>query len=85
MEHQNMVYGIITNRQNPQNTIMTFKTSKFDISFEYCYKRDTPYKIYEELLSENIFINKKEFFYYMNIFSNDNSRLISLINNTNRR
>lgn len=72
---QNRVKEVHT-RPLDDKTIITFLTQKFEITFEYYYDIDNPQKIYNELLDECLFINRIDFFYYMNIFQKKNPRII---------
>ena len=75
MECRNKVLEVQTKPVDNMKTIITFLTQKFEVSFNYYYNLDNPEQIYNELLEENLFINRKEFFYYMQIFSKRVSRI----------
>ncbi len=78
MDYQNNILEIRSNKESPIKTTIIINTRKFIVIFLYFYIIDNPHKVYDELLDEKLFINKKEFFYYMKIFSNPNSRILAI-------
>ena len=78
MDYQNNILEIRSNKESPIKTTIIINTRKFIVTFLYFYIIDNPHKVYDELLDEKLFINKKEFFCYMKIFSNPNSRILAI-------